>query len=368
MNARDEGATAAQLKKEILQYLEALRSRQECYPVSLVKARLKAAKLPTATGWPPLLVKYGELSASRDRLIECRDEARAIYLDSLLVGTRAVSIFDVEPKEAKIAAGEIGKFVDTTSEFSERFPLPLSDSKIRRASFNGVFCHVQVHPDGTTRVFVCSKRAFRKREAIDLNTLDGSARSALDGYDEVIGVRNGFVQAFDSIVFRPATGRVEVHIDMSCRLTRDDFAKARNFYTERLNAAFGERFGNDKWLLLPRNFFPLIAKLYAEKDGFVSKLGHATTTNSIKEERMRGRKSDLRKEDFHLNGMEAIDGDTDEYSIRKGWLAKDEIRVPSLEISGHFSIAGGADSRVSYAVIDGCSDEVDFAMVLSKLD
>ena len=333
MNARDEGATEAQLKKELLSYLEALRSRQECYPYTIVRARLNAAKMPTATGWPPLLVKYNELVASKDRLIECRDEIRAIYLDSLLVGTRAVSVFKVTPQEAQIASEGVGALVDAASEFAVRFPLPLSDSKIRRASFNGVFCHVIAHPDGSVRVFVCCKRAFRKREAIDLNVLDGSARSALEGYDEVIGVRNGFVQAFDSIVFRPSAGTVEVHIDMSCRLTRDDFSVARNFYTDRLNGLFGERFGNEKWLLLPENFFPLISKLYARKDGFVNSLGHATTTNSIKEERMRGRKSDLRHEQFHEKGMEAIHGNTDEYSIKKGWLSADETRVPTVLIS-----------------------------------
>lgn len=367
MNARDQSATEAQLKKELIQYLEALRLRQECYSFRIVNSRLRAMKMPTAQGWQPLFEKFSEMAVSRERLIECRDEVRAIYLDSLLVGTRAVSVFDVAPEEAAHAAAGIGALVEPQSEFAERFPLPLSESKIRRASFNGVFCNVLEHEDGSVRVFVCSKRAFRTREAIDLNELDGHARSALEGYDEVIGVRNGFVQAFDSIVFRPAIGVVEIHIDISCRLTRDDFAKARNFYTNRLNGLFGEKFGNDKWLLLPRNFFPLIAKLYARQDGFVNSLGHATTTNSIKEERMRGRASDLRREQFHEKGMQAIKGDTDEYSIRKGWRSADEGRIPTVLISGHFAVAGGPESRVSYAIIDGCSDEADFDMVMGKL-
>lgn len=367
MNARDQSATEAQLKKELIQYLEALRLRQECYSFRIVNSRLRAAKMPTAQGWPPLLQKFYEMAVSRERLIECRDEIRAIYLDSLLVGTRAVSIFDVTHEEAVAAAAGISALVEPQSEFAERFPLPLSDSKIRRASFSGVFCHVLHHEDGSVRVFICCKRAFRTREAIDLNELDGHARSALEGYDEVIGVRNGFVQAFDSIVFRPATGTVEFHIDISCRLTRDDFAKARNFYTNRLNGLFGDQFENDKWLLLPRNFFPLIPKLYAREDGFVSSLGHSTTTKSIKEERMRGRMSDLRHEEFHEKGMQAIKGDTDEYSIRKGWLSADEARAPTVLISGHFAVAGGPESRVSYAIIEGCADETDFDMVMSKL-
>ncbi|WP_156444496.1 hypothetical protein [Burkholderia sp. MSMB1826] len=340
MNSRDQGATAAQIKKELIQYLEALRARSDCYPVRFVTARLRAAAMPTAQGWPPLLAKYNDVVMSRDSLIACRDLVKEIYLDSLLVGERAVSVFKISPAEAVEAGKRVVALVDSDSEYAERFPLPLSESKLRRASFNGVFCHAVTQADKSVRVFACCKRAFRMREPIDLTELDGDARSALDGYDEVIGVRSGFVQAFDSIIFRPS-GSVEVQIDISCRLTRDDFAKARNFYTERLNSFFGERFQNEKWLLHAENFFPLIAKLYAQNDGFVNSLGHATTTQSIKEERMRGRKSDLRREQFHEEGMKAISGDTDEYSIRKAWLSNDGARAPTVSISGHFSIAGG---------------------------
>jgi len=367
MNKRDQTATEAELKREVMDVAEALRGRQGCYSFRLVTGHLRAAKMPTATGWPPLIEKFEQLVASRERIIEIRDELRRIYEQSLMVSTRAVSVFEVTEAEASAAAAGIGALVDDTSDFAQAFPLPVSDTKLRKAGFNGVFCHLLKYEDGTVRLFACCRRAYRTRESIDFGELDDSAREALEGYDEVIGVRNGFVQAFDSIVVNPKAATVEIQIDIACRLTRDDFAKARNFYTDRLNALFGEKFENDKWLLLPKNFFPLIATLYAQKDGYVSSLGHATTTNSIKDERMRGRRSDLRKETFHEEGMAAIAGVTDEYSIRKGWAAPDGNRVPSVLISGHFSIAGGADARVSYAIIDGCADEDDFAMVMSKL-
>ncbi|WEY37754.1 hypothetical protein [Paraburkholderia sp. SUR17] len=367
MNVRDEQATEAQLKREILQILDALRERQVCYSFRLVGARLKAAKMPTAQGWTPLIEKFKDMAVSGKRLIECRDELMAIYLDSLKVGTRAVSVFKVSKAEAKRAADEIGKLVDSQSEFAQRFPFPLSKSKLARAPFNGVFCNAKKDGDGSVRLFACCKRAFRTREYIDLELLDSQARSALEGYDEIFGVRSGYVQGFDSIVVRPDAETVEVQLDIACRLTREDFAKARNFYTERVNSYFGEKFKKDAWLLLPENFYPFIQKLYASTDGIVNSLGHATTTNSIKEERMRGRKSDLRKERFHEEGMQAIKGSTDEYSIRKGWFSADGNRVPSVMISGNFAIAGGKDARVSYAIIEGCADEDDFAMVMSKL-
>jgi hypothetical protein len=367
MNARDQEATEKQLKKDLMLVAEALRGRQDCYSFRLVASQLKIAKMPTATGWPPLIEKLSQLTASRERLIEIRNELRRIYLQSLVVGTRAVSVFDVTKTEAAAAAAGIGALLDDTSDFAQAFPLPVSDAKLRKAGFNGVFCNLLKYEGGKVRLFACCRRAYRTREAIDVSGLDDEARTALGDFDEVIGVRNGFVQAYDSIVINPRAGTIEVQIDIACRLTRDDFAKARNFYTERLNALFGAQFKNDKWLMFPRNFFPLISRLYAQKDGFVNSLGHATTTKSIKDERMRGRRSDLRVEKFHEEGMAAIKGVTDEYAIRKGWETPDGARVPTVLISGHFSIAGGADARVSYAIIDGCADEDDFEMVLGKL-
>ncbi|WP_155836906.1 hypothetical protein [Paraburkholderia mimosarum] len=351
-----------------MQLLDALRERQNCYSFRIVNARLKSAKMPTAQGWEPLIEKFNEMPASRERLIECRDELAAVYFDALKVGTRAVSVFKVTKGEAKVAAEQLGALVDHGSEFAAKFPFPLSTSRLQRASFSGVFCHLIREEDGSVRLFACCKRAFRTREHIDLNELDSDSRSALEGYDEVFGVKSGYVQGFDSIVIRPSLGTVEVQIDIACRLTREDFAKARNHYTERLNSYFGAKFNNEKWLLLPENYFPLIPKLYERPDGMVNSLGHATATNSIKDERMRGRKSDLRKETFHEEGMHAIKGVTDEYSIRKSWFSSDGLRVPTVLISGHFAIAGGKDARVSYAIIDGCGDEDDFAMVMSKLN
>ncbi|MGF6771972.1 hypothetical protein P3T18_004460 [Paraburkholderia sp. GAS199] len=367
MNARDQKATEQELKQDILDVLAALRARQECYPFSMVRNQLKAAKMPTSNGWPPLIEKFVEMVASRERLLECREELRRIYLQSLVVGTRAISIFEVDKREANVAAANIDALLDVTSDFAQAFPLPVSDEKLRKAGFNGVFCAIRKYEDGAVRLIACCRRAFRTREAIDVAGLDGDAKNALEGFDEVIGVKNGWVQAFDSIVVRPVEGTIEIQIDIPCRLTREDFGKARNFYTDRLNGLFGERFRNEKWLMLPRNLYPLISKLYARNDGYVNSLGHATTTKSIKEERMRGRQSDLRKETFHEEGMAAINGATDEYSIRKGWDTADGQRTPTVLISGHFGAAGGANPQVGYAFIDGCADEDDFAMVMSKL-
>ncbi|WP_186125057.1 hypothetical protein [Burkholderia gladioli] len=367
MDARDAGATEAELKNDIMTVLDALRARQDCYSFRLVAAQLKSAKMPTAVGWPPLLEKFHDMVASRERLIECRNEIRRIYLNSLVAGTRSVSIFEVSKGEAAIAAKGVAALIDGSSDFAKAFPLPVSNENLRKAGFNGVFCAILNYPDGSVRLIACCRRAFRTREEIDVANFEGDARVALEGFDEIIGVRSGFVQGFDSILIRPNLGVVEIQIDIACRLTRDDFAKARNFYADRLNALFGEKFNNDKWLLLPKNFFPLISKLYTSADGYVNSLGHATTTRSIKDERMRGRRSDLRKETFHDKGMAAILGATDEYSIRKGWDTADGERTPTVQISGHFSIAGGDDVRISYAIIDGCVDEEDFAMVMSKL-
>jgi hypothetical protein len=360
-------ATDAELKRELLQYLEALRGRQECYSVRFVTGRLKAAHFPTAAGWAPLLEKYKAAAFSRDRMLECLTTIEEIYADALTFADRAVFVYPLGKGEVKRAVAAIDGLVDRNSEFAQRFPFPMTEARLRRGPFNGVFCRKVEHDDGSVRLFACCKRAYRTRETIDTTALDEDVRMVLESYDEVFGIKSGFVQGFDSIVFRPKNDTVEIQIDIACRLTKEDFFAARDFYANRINSFLEPTLAIDQWLLTSRNFFPLISKLYSELDGIVNHLGHSTTTNSVKEERMRGRQRDLRTEDFHEKGMEAIHGLTDEYSIRKSWFSKDGSRYPTVIIPGSYKLAGSADARIGYAIIEGCSNGDDFAMVLSKL-
>jgi hypothetical protein len=113
------------------------------------------------------------------------------------------------------------------------------------------------------------------------------------------------------------------------------------------------------------NFFPKIASLYATADGVVEHIGHVTTSGSNKSERMRAKEKDLRKEPYHQEGLKAINGGTDLFSISKRWDAGGYYI--GIEIPGTHKQAGDPTAKVQVAVIDGCRNGADFGKVLNYL-
>ncbi|MGT2493088.1 hypothetical protein ACU4GD_27890 [Cupriavidus basilensis] len=141
-------------------------------------------------------------------------------------------------------------------------------------------------------------RAIREREPISLEDMSEEVQEVLRSYDEIIGVKTGFTQAFDAVVVRPAQGRIEVHIDMCAPISTDDFRVFNSYYTRIIGNQFMAALGMRESILEPINLFPFVQRFYDDKDGNVISLGHSTGTNSVKEERMRARKQDLREGAF----------------------------------------------------------------------
>jgi hypothetical protein len=217
---------------------------------------------------------------------------------------------------------------------------------------------------------MCAKRAIKNRELFDFETLDPSVRSAFNSVqdiqiDEIIVVSKKLIQSFDNVIIKPDENRLEIHIDISNQLSTDDLLRAIKVNVTKINELLESIPSVDR-LKDPKNFFPCIAALYDEPDGYIHQLGHATGTASIKDEKMRGKGKDLRTELFHEKGLKAIGGCSDYYSITKGWDT-DSLGSPQLTIAGRYAQAGSSEASITYAIIDGCNCKEDFEMVLGKL-
>lgn len=361
----NKGPSPGQLKQQIIDYLLAIKARQQAFSFRTIASRLKVNRMPTARGYNELLPKYEALPATNPNLAEYLNVIKALYRDSVLYSKRAVAFYDVPEEQAADIPRALESLVDDGNVFASKFPLPVSPSVLRRAGYNGKFVRVSVQ-DGVIRAIACAKRSYRERKPIEVDALDEDARAALSDYDEVIGIKHGLAQAFDYVEFNPATRILSVHLDICCPLGQDDFKQTRMYYVQRVNEACGVKEGAETSIVVPRNLFPYVQKFYDAPDGTVCRLGHATGTDSVKEERMRGRRKDLRQEPFHKKGLEEIKT-TDSYAIRKSWPMKNALNSPTIELPGHFADAGDPGATIYYAVFEQCASEAEYKMLAGKL-
>ncbi|HGL4257192.1 hypothetical protein [Burkholderia dolosa] len=359
------GKSPAELRKDIVEYLSALRGRQQGFSFRLVTERLRANKMPTARGYDELIPKYRALSLASPYLSDYQKVIKELHRDSVLFSKRAVAFYKVDPALAKPVAAGIEALVEDKTPFSDSFPLPIAPSVLRRAGYNGRF--VRFRTEGNVlRAIACAKRSFRERKPIEIEELHEEAKSALSEFDEVIGIRHGVVQAYDYIEFNKSTHILSVHIDICCPMGSEDFKQIRTHYIATLNEVCGFEAGPETSIVLPENLFPYVQKFYDDGDGKVGKLGHATGTDSVKEERMRSRRKDLRQEPFHKRGLEEIKT-TDSYAIRKSWPLEKGPNTPTIELPGHFADAGNPDAAIFYAILEQCANGAQYKMLIDKL-
>lgn len=345
-------------------YLNALRSRSISF--RMLQSELRAKGLGAASGWDGLLQRYATLPDAAEERNKLTEHFKDIYTRQLFYGRKAVSIFAADQAVMQRLTESLTNLLDNTSPFAKRYPMPVNEATLSQCSFDPVLVAVE-RDDENVRIISSCKRFYKAREPIELSALEESAKTALSGYDEVFGVKMGIVQAFDSIVLRSDLNRLEIHIDLCCPMIAEDLSRARSWYTERISPLIADLDGWNAGLGLPKNFFPLISKLYNAPDGNVISLGHATGTKSVKEEKMRQRSLDLREELFHKEGIRAI-GHTDAFSIVKAWSLDGGIGRPMVTIPGHFSIAGAINAHVPHVIVDGCATCDDFETILAKLN
>jgi len=354
---------------DLIKYLNATRARQNSFSFGTVRAILNEKfGVPTAQGWDLLIQRYHAISPTHKDLQPALAGAKEAHKASILYGNRALTIFEVPHSVASVMLRTCQKLVNPQSVFAASFPFPVDRSTLERSSWNAEFVKfVRNTEDNSVRLIACSKRAYRERKTIDVGSLTAAASQALGSYDEVIGVTSGYVQAYDSVVIRP-NGRIEIHIDMCCPmpLAESDIIQFMKYYIDVLNTAFPPPPNQQKHLYRPLNLFGLVQAFYDDNDGKVRNLGHATGTNSVKQERMRSRKDDLRVEPFHRKGLAAIDS-TDLYSIEKTWSGELSSVFPSVTLPGKFSMAGDIDARIDYAIVGNCSGKIDFDQTVARL-
>lgn len=346
-------------------YLEALQSRSISF--RFLQAKLRDNDIDSAQSWPKLLHKHHNDPADPEVLAEWEAVLKAMYKNHVYYGDKAVAIFEVGIGEANALAQELSGLVAPDSPFSANFPLPLSGEELQRISSTPIPTRVVRRASGHKRLVFGVKRYVRSREDVDITGYEESVREAFAGYDQLVGIRCGYVQGIDFVLINTDLGQLEVYVDTSAHVAGEDISRSLRYYENYFRDWATRILRTADPLGRPKNFLPLVRTLYDAPDGCVISLGHSTATASLKDERMRRKNVDLRDEPFHLGGLANVQNLTDVYSITKTWPRGNGSLCPGANIPGHFSCIGTDPRSIEYAFITGCEDNNDFDSVMSKL-
>ncbi|RJT53615.1 hypothetical protein [Rahnella variigena] len=346
-----------------IDYIDALERRNVSF--RLVQALLKEYQLTSARGWDLLRDVYVN---SQDKQV--LSDWKEIYESQFHYGKR--TIFLSKLTNTKLS-DKIFNFLSTsvdlteknTNKYLKKFPLPLPENELNKMSLlRPSAVDVEINNDIVSLVFTYP-RVFKERDVIDFGTMSTTTIKDLDQFDEVIGVKNRYVQFFDKIIYDKKNFTFRFEIDNCSTITLEEALKAEERYRIFIIKGIMKKH-NDVVAISRLNLFNKINKLYNDSDGNIVNLGHSTGTGSDKSEKMRKKTNDLRNESFHIAGLKALNGITNNYAISKSW--KGELNTDLvLTIPGTTSLTTSSNPSIDHVIIDGCGTKRDFTMLLSKV-
>jgi hypothetical protein len=318
--------------------------------------------LPRSMGWERTVesVTQNALSAEQEAL------AANAMKEHILCGEKLVQFFGLSQDEIASLRSAVLALPIPDSDFQQAYPSLLTEADLRKAPSTPTLVARENGEDGVGLVFA-SVRVVTVREELNVDELGDEAADALSDFDEVVGVRNIRLQALD-VVWIPHEG---ASVD-----TRTDYSKGMHsdvayVAADRLREAFNVAVGYEA-LVMPENLFPLINRMYRDKDeGHVVELGFGTTTKSLKDEKMRGRNSDLRKEPYHVGGKGNLQTEIEPFRISVAWdrsIGPKRTSTPELSIHGNSRIGLSDNPIITAAIVRRCMGLADFEHVRSRIN
>ncbi|TAV10227.1 hypothetical protein ELI37_06770 [Rhizobium leguminosarum] len=340
---------------------EVLKSLRERAPWPVGRRIFADIGLARGQGWNNTLRKFEENpKRSEERIDELRDALKWHEL----CGEKLVSFYEFDSATLQSIRGRLAGIVPEDSIFSQRYPATLSEKELKAAPAGLILTSVESSDEGVAVVF-SSARVTTVRERIDVEALDETMNSVLDDYEEIIGVKTVRFQAFDVIWVPVDGGTVDIRIDFPEGTLSEVAVAARKMVLAELVRMTG--------VIVPEpvNMFPLIDRMYSDgEEGTVVELGFGTTTASLKHEKMRRRKLDLRNETYHKGGKAALDTPIEPFKLSIRWhraIGKKLASEPELSLNSSSRAAGSTNPVLDRVVIRRCMGSDDYDHVRSRI-
>ncbi|EEQ95772.1 hypothetical protein ACI50E_07145 [Brucella sp. ZJ1_1] len=340
---------------------DVLQSLRERAPWPVGRRILADIGIARGRGWQNTLQKLGESPKKSEEKI---DELVEALKSHQICGEKLVSFFKLDT--ADIAAVREKLFAIDVPEtvFSKYYPATLSEAGLKDAPAGLVLTSVEENEKGIGLIF-SSARVTTIREHIDVDALSDGSDTAFDDYEEIIGIKTVRFHAFD-VIWIPTSGdTLDVRIDFPEGTLSEIAVAARKLALTQFAKLTGVAMPE------PVNVFPLIDKMYSDgTEGTVVELGFGTTTASLKNEKMRRRKMDLRSETYHKGGKAALDTPIEPFKLSIRWhrvIGKKLNSEPELSVNSTSRAAGSANPVLDRVVIRKCMGHEDYEYVRSRI-
>lgn len=340
---------------------DVLQSLRERAPWPVGRRIFADIGIARGQGWNNTLQKLSESpKASEEKIAELISALKSHQI----CGEKLVSFYQLEPSDIESIRDKLNSIEPPETVFSEHYPATLSEAALKVAPAGLVLTSVEKNEDGIGLVF-SSARVTTIRERINVDDLTKQSDPSFEDYEEIIGVKTIRFHAFD-VVWIPATGdTLDVRIDFPDGTLSEIAVAARKMalvqFTKLIGIAMPE----------PINVFPLIDKMYNDgSEGTVVELGFGTTTASLKHEKMRRRKLDLRSETYHKGGKAALDTPIEPFKLSIRWhriIGRRLNSEPELSVNSNSRAAGSTNPVLDRVVIRRCMGHDDYAHVRSRI-
>lgn len=335
------------------------------YPVSIFEsiknrtslpvfqAHCRMNNLPTSASWEKLKEKLDEeISRSPARKKEIESSLAKIYKETLSLGKRAVKLFKIDKEKSEQVFNILASLKPEQSAYLENFPQPADLDMLANLTADAYLCQTNISDEEkiVTNIF-CSKRSFiekeeRKREDIGSDAIN---EFGWQNYDEFIFIKRRYSQCFEYVRFNKETCILEVIVE---ERSGSDTSEAFNLIQTKINSIFANVVSLDIRLINPVNFFPAINAIYqCATEGIISELGFTTVTGSAKLEKMRITKKDLREEEFHLGGKDAIGGALTPFRVAVRWNVPGQTLQEEALLPGSIRQLGSGVPHLDHVVL-----------------
>ncbi|MBB4389939.1 hypothetical protein GGE61_006305 [Rhizobium leguminosarum] len=340
---------------------EVLKSLRERAPWPVGRRIFADIGITRGQGWNNTLNKVAENPRKSEEKI---DELLDALKSHQICGEKLVSFYEFDAATLGPMREKLAGLEPQDTVFSRRYPSTLSQDELKAAPSGLVLTSVETQEGGLAVVF-SSARVTTVRERIDVESLDAEMTSVFDDYEEVIGVKTIRFHAFD-VIWIPIEGEtLDVRIDFPEGTLSEVAIAARKMVIAELVRLTGAVVPE------PINMFPLIDRMYSDgSEGTVVELGFGTTTASLKHEKMRRRKLDLRNETYHKGGKAALDTPIEPFKLSIRWhraIGKKLASEPELGLNSNSRAAGSSKPVLDRVVIRRCMGSDDYDHVRSRI-
>lgn len=338
-----------------------LTSMRERMPWTVARVILTWAGVEPAHGWDKTEAKYADISLpdAEAKLLE--------YLsDHNVCGEKFTKIYQISTDEQEALQTALLNLAPDQNDFARCYPLSRNPDEITQLG-DPVLVDIQRTDDGVGAVYANAVR-LTKREIIEFDEISEDPSALQKQYDEIVGLKFRTVQLF-SVVWVPHDhASVEIRTDLPFGMSMELAHALQSTMRQKVNGL------GVVSLDMPLDLYPLLEAIYqAEGEGDVVELGFLTTTASVKNEKMRRAKLDLRNEPYHLHGKEGLGTPIEPFRMFVRW----SLEIDDVWLAPELGLVGTARGRstlgqpgsvgISGAIVKNCHGRPDFEYVTSKI-